>query len=672
VPDCDRLRSVDNAGSQPDVARLKVRLARERAARHEAETISERATRELYDKQQRLLLLGVVVTAANEATSVEQAIATALKAVCGHCAWPLGHAWLRAADGELDPTGLWAGADERLNSFREATEDLRLAPGVGLPGQVLAERRAVWLVDFAKVSLPRADVAAAVGLHTAIGFPILVGSDVVGVLEFFTERVLQPDAELIELMAQVGTELGRVVERQQAAERLLHQATHDSLTGLPNRVLIRDELRGALSRLRRQPEGHMAVFFVDLDGFKAVNDTLGHATGDCILRDVAARLGAIVRPHDLLGRLSGDEFVVVCEELTTEYSIATIAERIGDAMREPFSLDGELFQITASIGVTSALPSKEPEKLIAEADAAMYRAKQLGRARWEAYSEELGARLRRRTELERSLRYAVDRDELRLHYQPEVDLGSGRIVGVEALLRWQRDDVTVMPAEFIPLAEETGLIVPIGMWVLDEALRQARVWETDRSIDEAPWTSVNLSVRQLADPELKARVAGALARHEFDPSRLLLEVTESVILDDAEAGLTVLTQLKQLGTEIAIDDFGTGYASLSYLRRFPASGLKIDRSFIATLGDARTHAIVTAMIELAHALGLTATAEGIETAEQLTILRALGCDLGQGYFFARPTSAEAIEPLLRGSEQFAPLLGVPSNSDRCGKVGSVL
>jgi diguanylate cyclase (GGDEF)-like protein len=661
VPDCDRLRSVDDAGNPPDVARLKRRLARERAARYEAETISERATRELYDKQQRLLLLGELVTAANEATSVEQAIATALKAVCGHCAWPLGHAWLRAADGELDPTGLWAGADERLNSFREATEDLRLAPGVGLPGQVLAEHRAVWLLDFAKISsLPRADVAAAVGLHTAIGFPILVGSDVVGVLEFFTERVLQPDPELIELMAQVGTELGRVVERQQAAERLLHQATHDSLTGLPNRVLIRDELRRALSRLRRQPEGHTAVFFVDLDGFKAVNDTLGHATGDGILRDVAERLGGILRPHDLLGRLSGDEFVVVCEELTAEYPIATIAERIDDALREPFSLHGELFQITASIGVTSALPDKEPEELIAEADAAMYRAKQLGRARWEAYSEELGARLRQRTELERSLRHAVDRDELRLDYQPEVDLRSGRIVGVEALLRWQRDDVTVMPAEFISLAEETGLIVPIGRWVLAEALRQARVWEMDCSIDEAPWMSVNLSVRQLADPELIARVAGTLARHEFDPSKLLLEVTESVILDDVEAGLTVLTQLKQLGTEIAIDDFGTGYASLSYLRRFPASGVKIDRSFIATLGDARTHAIVMAMIELAHALGLTVIAEGIETAEQLTVLRALGCDLGQGYLFARPASAEAIEPLLRGSEQFAPLLGAPA------------
>jgi len=651
VPDRDRLLPIGDANPDAKLARLERRLARERAARHEAETISERATRELYDKQQRLLLLGEVVTAANEASAMDGALATALAAVCHHCSWPIGHAWLLAPDGVLESSGLWHGVDERFAAFRAATEQLRLTPGLGLPGRVLAQRHAVWLLDFARVSeLPRAQAAAAVGLHTAIGFPILVGREVVGVLEFLTERVLEPEAELIDLMAQVGTELGRVVERQQAAERLRHQATHDALTGLPNRVLIRAQLQRALSRLDRSPDGHTAVFFVDLDGFKAVNDTLGHAAGDRILRDVATRLGSIVRPHDLLGRLSGDEFLIVCEGLTADYPMATIAQRIGDVLHLPFSLDGELFQITASIGVTTAAPGKEPEALIAEADAAMYRAKQLGRARWEMYSEELGARLRRRTELERALRHAADRGELRLHYQPEVDLCSGRVVGVEALLRWQRDDVTVMPAEFIPLAEETGLIVPIGAWVLDEALRQAQVWRADPSIDDELWMSVNLSVRQLADPEIMTRVADTLARYDSDPAKLLLEVTESVILDDVEAGLTVLTQLKQLGTEIAIDDFGTGYASLSYLRRFPASALKIDRSFITTLDDPRTRAIVMAMIELAHALDLTPIAEGIETAGQLAVLRELSCDLGQGYHFARPQPAADMEALLRAGQ----------------------
>jgi diguanylate cyclase (GGDEF)-like protein len=636
--------------------RVERRRARERAARLEAEAISEHATRELYEQQQRLRLLRTVAKAANEAASVEDALSTALEATCEHWNWQLGHAWLCADDGALVPTGLWAGAGH-FDAFRRATEELRLAAGEGLPGRVLAARHAVWLRDFARVTtLPRFHVAAVEGLHTALGFPILVGSEVVGVLEFLSERVVQPDDGLIDLMAQVGTELGRVVERRRAADRLVHQATHDALTGLPNRVLISDELGCALSRLRRDPVGRTAVFFVDLDGFKAINDTLGHASGDRILREVAARLRQVVRPHDTFGRLSGDEFILVCELLAGEQAIAEIGERIIATLCEPFVLDGEPFQLGASIGVTLAAPEKEPAELIAEADAAMYRAKQLGRGRCETYSEELGARLRRRSELERALRSARDDGELRLHYQPEVELSSGRILGVEALLRWERAGATVMPGEFIPLAEETGLIIPLGAWVLDEALRQARVWEEDATIARAPWTSVNLSVRQLADPEIMTRVSDAIARHEIDPSKLLLEVTESVILDDVEAGLTVLTGLKQLGAEIAIDDFGTGYASLSYLRRFPASAVKIDRSFIATLDDARTLAIVTAMIELGHALGLTAIAEGIETAEQLAVLQELGCDLGQGYYFARPAPADEIAALLREDEQMAPLI----------------
>ena len=641
--------SDEDASAEERLARLERRLARERAVRLEAETISERATRELYDKQQRLLLLGEIVKAANEADGIATALTTAVAAVCRHTTWPIGHAWLLAPDGALVSSGVWAGDPARHARFRAATDGLRLPPGAGLPGRVLAQRHAVWLLDFARVSeLPRAAVAAADGLHTAIGFPLLVGSDVVGVLEFLTERTIEPDAELIDLMTQVGIELGRVVERQQAADQLRHQATHDALTGLPNRVLIRDELRRALSRLARGAEAEpTAVFFVDLDGFKAVNDTLGHAAGDRVLRDVAARLARILRPHDLLGRLSGDEFVIVCERLEATQAIERVAQRIGAALREPFAVEGEPFQISASVGITVAAAGKEPETLIAEADAAMYRAKQLGRARHELFSEALGVQLRERGELERALRHAAERGELRLHYQPEVDLRSGEIVGVEALLRWQRGERLVMPDEFIPVAEETGLIVPLGAWVLDEALRQARAWERDEAIAQAPSMSVNLSVRQLADPELLARVASALARHEIDPSRLLLEVTESVILDDVEAGLTVLTQLERLGTEIAIDDFGTGYASLSYLRRFPASALKIDRSFVAALDDARTHAIVRTMVELAHALGLTAIAEGIETAEQAAALRALGCDLGQGWWFARPAPAAEVEPLLR-------------------------
>ncbi len=635
--------------------RLERRLARERAARREAEVISERSTRRLVDEQERLLLLRTVGRAANEET-LERALAHTLATICRHGSWALGHAWRLHPDGELRSTGEWVGA-ERFPAFREATEALTLRAGVGLPGRVVNHRGAIWLRDFSAVlTLPRAEAAAAAGLRTAIGFPIMSGSDVVGVIELFTPRILPRDAELLELLDQVGTELGRSIERQQSEERLRHQATHDALTGLPNRVMIRDALHRAISRLRREDDECTAVLFVDLDGFKAVNDTLGHVAGDAILKDVAARLRTSLRPHDTLGRLSGDEFVIVCESLASEHGITTITERITDAMRPPFEVEDELFSLTASIGVTVARPEREPEELIAEADTAMYRAKQSGRGHTEVYSEDLGSRLRRRNELERALRGAAAGDELRVHYQPEVDLRGGRIVGVEALVRWERHGAMVMPVEFIPLAEESGLIVGIGGWVLEEAARQAQRWRADPEIATPPWTSVNLSVRQLADPELLRRVADSLSAYGGHPSELLLEVTESVILEDVDAGLAVLAELRALGTSIAIDDFGTGYASLSYLRRFPASAVKIDRSFIAALDDPRTLAIVTAMVELAHALGLTPIAEGIETAQQLATLRELGCDLGQGYYFAQPLPADELAPLLRDPDQFAALV----------------
>jgi diguanylate cyclase (GGDEF)-like protein len=443
----------------------------------------------------------------------------------------------------------------------------------------------------------------------------------------------------------VVREAARIAQLEQ---ELRHQATHDTLTGLSNRSLILEELRRELALMARRPHERTAVFFIDIDGFKAVNDALGHAGGDGVLRSIAARLASVVRPHDTLGRLSSDEFVVICRALVDDRAIGAIAERIQAALHEPLAVEAERFQLTASIGVTVATPGKEPEALLAEADTALRRAQHDGRGACEVYSEELGARIRKRNELERALREASERGELALHFQPEVDLRSGRIAGVEALLRWRHNGEDVPPSDFIPLAEESGLIVPIGGWVLEQALEQARVWHADALVAHPPWVAVNLSVRQLADPALTQRVTQALARAGAEPGALLLEVTESVILEDADTGLAVLAQLQELGVEIAIDDFGTGYASLSYLRRFPAAAIKIDRSFVASIDDPRTRAIVGAMIELAHGLGLTTIAEGIETAEQLAALRAMGCDLGQGFFFARPCPADELAALLRG------------------------
>ncbi|WP_249012129.1 bifunctional diguanylate cyclase/phosphodiesterase [Conexibacter sp. DBS9H8] len=644
---------------QARVDRLERQLRRQRLARQEAERISERATRELYDKQQGLVLLETVATAANEATGIEPAIATSLEAIRAHASWRLGHLWLRDRADEMVSTDVWAGDTDRHAPFCEASRGLRFGPGVGLPGRVLKDGRAVWMSDPAGLmSLPRDDAMRAAQLRTALCFPLLAGPDVVGALEFFADSVLEPDLELLALMSQAGTQLGRVVERQRAAEALVHQATHDALTGLPNRVLILDLLKRSLARQSRADGERTAVFFVDLDGFKAINDTLGHAAGDRLLSEVAARLSRVIRCEDTLGRLGGDEFVIVCEALTDEYPVVMIADRLGVSLREPFTLDGEQFLVSASIGIALADGSEEPGALIEQADAAMYRSKELGRARYEFFSDALRERIAHRLELESALRHAIARGELRLHYQPEVDLHTGAIVGVEALLRWQRPEALVTPGEFIGLAEDTGLIVPIGTWVLTEALRQLAAWENDAAIATSPWMSVNLSVRQLSDPELIPRVTAALEHRCADPARLLLEVTESVVLDDAEAGLSVLTALRCLGTEIGIDDFGTGYASLSYLRRFPASVVKVDRSFIAELGnDHRARAIVEAIVTMSRSLGLKIVAEGIETAQQLRIVRELGFDIGQGYLFARPGSAADIGRLLGNATAFGSLLG---------------
>jgi len=649
---------VDPTPAEVRAAQLERQLERERSARLRAETITERVTRELYDREQRIVLLETVTKAANEATEVEGPITTSLQAISAHTSWRTGHLWLVDEAGDMVSTEVWAGDAERDVAFRTASRGVRFGPGVGLPGRVLVERTAVWISDRDELSrLPRGMAIHAADLRAALCFPLLTGPDVVGALEFFADSDHEPDAELVALMLQIGTQLGRGIERQRAADTLRHQATHDSLTGLPNRVLILDLLRRSLARQRRAAHQSTAVFFLDLDGFKQVNDTLGHAAGDRLLAQVGERLNLVIRPQDTLGRLGGNEFVIVCEALTEEYPVVGLAERLAAVLRDPFEFDGDQFLVSASVGIALADGCEDPGDLIEQAATAMYRSKQRGRGRYEVFSDELRQRIEQRVELERALRHAIDFKELRLYFQPEIDLRSGAIVGVEALLRWQRPGELVMPGGFIGVAEDTGLIVPIGDWVLNEGLRQLDRWQTDAAIAENPWMSVNVSVRQLADPEFIPSVAAAISDYGNDASRLLLEVTESVVLDDTDAGLTVLAALRSLGVAIGIDDFGTGYASLSYLRRFPASVVKVDRSFIADVAtDDRTHSIVEAVVTMSHALGMATVAEGIETAEQLEVVRQLGFDIGQGYYFARPAPADEVTHLLSMSRPFAAVL----------------
>lgn len=439
-----------------------------------------------------------------------------------------------------------------------------------------------------------------------------------------------------------------VGDRKRLEARLAHQATHDGLTGLPGRELLVDRLAMALARTREWRG--VAVLFLDLDRFKLVNDGLGHMAGDALLVAVAERLRGALRPSDTIARLGGDEFVVIVEGVRDHHEVSGVAERIMDAVRPPFALEGAEIFVTASIGVSIALdPAADPQVLIRDADAALYHAKERGRDRVEVFDERVRRRVVDRLETETGLHRALQRGELRLHFQPMVAVEDGRVVGCESLVRWQHPERGLLPpAAFIPMAEETGLIAAVSDFVLAEACRQAVAWATiDPDLSEA-CVSVNISRRLLSAGGLLLRsVSDALAASGLAPARLCLEITETLLMDDVEMAVRVIGDLAERGVAIAVDDFGTGYSSLGALKQIPAQLLKIDREFIAGMeSDPRDASVIEAVVALAPAFGMRTVAEGVETPSQLERLRRLGCDIVQGYQLARPVPADELGELL--------------------------
>jgi diguanylate cyclase (GGDEF)-like protein len=435
---------------------------------------------------------------------------------------------------------------------------------------------------------------------------------------------------------------------QERTEALAHQALHDALTGLPNRALLIDRLDQALAGASRT--GHpVAVLFVDVDHFKLFNDSRGHAAGDDVIVGVAERLRQAVRPADTVARFGGDEFVVVSPEAGTLEGATGLAGRISAALAQPFLLaDQEMF-LTVSIGMAVSSSAMSAEVLLRDADAAMYRAKQQGRARCEFFDETMRTEAAARLELQTALHWAIERDEMRVYYQPLVEVASGRVVGFEGLVRWQHPERGLLaPGSFVPIAEDSGLIVPIDEAVLRQAAADHVRWRA-RHPQLHLSVAVNLSAHHLRHPGLAGRVREVLEDHGLEPSALCLELTESVLMEDLDRHAETLLDLRALGVRLAIDDFGTGYSSLTRLRLFPVDVVKIDRSFVAGLGtDPRDTAIVRGVIELAHALDLVVVAEGIERPEQLDELRGLRCDLAQGYLFAPPEPAATVDERLAG------------------------
>ena len=618
-----------------------------------------------------------VTRALAEAGSISEAMPGILQTICEGLGWVYGAHWQWNEKSEaLRITEAWyPGGDDVAEfvaasraSINEAPAWSGAAPGIktgGIVRTVWHSGVPVWIADVAQhPDFRRGPAAARAGLHSAFGFPIMAEGQPLGVMEFFSREIKQPDEALLQIVRAIGSQVGQFIQRKQAeaalrdSEEQLRQLAHyDNLTGLPNRVLFYDRLTQTLAQARRN-RWTTAVMFLDLDRFKNVNDTLGHGAGDLLLKQVSERLAGCVRSGDTVGRLSGDEFAAVLATLSSPDDAAIVAQKMMSALTRPFDLTGREVFASASIGITLyPTDSMEPETLIRNADTAMYRAKEMGRNRVQFYTPEMNARALEKLNLESSLRHALAREEFLLHYQPKASLASGDVTGFEALLRWQHPQLgLISPSEFIPMLEETGLIIPTGEWVIRAACKQIKAWQM-AGIKSVP-VAVNLSARQFQASELGATIARILEDEGIEHRLLELEITESSIVNNTEDAARTLEFLNSLGVRVAVDDFGTGYSSLSYLKRFPLDALKIDSSFVRDITtDMDDAAITRAIITMAHSLELAVIAEGVETEEQLNFLNANGCDQIQGYYFSRALPAAECTVLLasgRRLERAAP------------------
>ena len=600
--------------------------------------------------EQQQNLVARVTMLLTEAQSVEDAIPRVIEVFCDTFGFVYGARWVLDRQNMLMRfTESWTIASDDVHAFLEHSKARieRPGAGVGLNRRVWATGAPAWLADLSTdTTLSRRDAALAANLRSAFAFPITVGGEFYGVIEFFARQPREPDEAILAASRTISGHIGQFIARKQAERNLQFVASHDALTGLFNRSMFGQRLQQALAQAHRH-ERKLAVLFIDLDGFKLINDALGHDAGDALLAELAERLRICMREGDTLGRMGGDEFVVLIEGYEHEAQLVEVARKVVETVAQPFMLRDTAHNVTASIGI-AAYPQdgREAQDLLKNADIAMYRAKEQGKNNFQFHSAEMNTHLVERIGLETALRRALERGELLLYYQPRVSLRESKVIGVEALVRWLHPTQGLMnPHDFVQIAEDTGLFAAIGEWVVRTACTQLRAWQ-QQGIGGLR-VSVNFSMRQFGQDNLIERLREAVHDAGIEPQQLEIEITESMLMRHTERAAKLLAQVKELGARVVIDDFGTGYSSLASLRRFPVDAVKIDRSLVAGLPDNADAAGVTrAVIAMARSLNLQVTAEAIETREQWDFLREHECDAMQGNYFCAAAPAETVTALL--------------------------
>jgi diguanylate cyclase (GGDEF)-like protein/PAS domain S-box-containing protein len=600
--------------------------------------------------EQREKMEHAVTRVLAEADTLTEAMPKILQTICETLDWDCGARWsMDERRKAICCIESWNVQNQAIAGFISAIRRVALRPSDrGLVRKAWISGAPHWITDVSREeNFQRLVPATRAGLHGAFAFPIMAGNVTLGVLEFLSREIRNPDPSLLQMVRVIGSQIGQFMARKQAEENLLYVATHDTLTGLPNRYMFNQRFAHAINNAQRYKKS-MALLFVDLDRFKFVNDQLGHPFGDRLLTEVAGRLRLCLRESDTIARFGGDEFVALIEDFAHPGDLISVAQKILHALRWPFMLEGETCHLTASIGI-SLYPSDGQDfaSLLKNADIATYRAKERGKNNYLFYSGEMNENLSTRIAKENRLQSALERNEFVLYYEPKVEINTGKITGMEALIRWQHPELGLLPpAEFIGLAESSGLIVPIGAWVLRTACATNQKLQSRLP---APLTvSVNLSPRQFDDRHLLREIERALSESGLKPGNLEIEITENILMQDVPAHKKILEGIKSMGIRLAIDDFGMGFSSLASIKRFPFDSMKIDRSFIKDIPhNADDVAITQLIIAMAHTLRLKVIAEGVETREQLDFLTEHGCHEFQGYYFRKPQSAEDFSRLVR-------------------------